>query len=199
VVASVMTGAVAGFLARDGDGVSTLESRFIAWEAAVSWAQSAWQQFFGGGLAVKIIHVEGQWWDTQPLDSSWASLLVQNGYVGLIAAAGWAAWVLLRSQGAPRPHRVLFLGLWVFLVGRSLVESGLFDATPAFLLFLAVSLLAEGGSRPRLRAELSGGQDGRVTATAPEPAGTGGAGAPAGSLLVHPEHLGGPSAEPSSR
>jgi hypothetical protein len=49
--------------------------------------------------------------------------------------------------------RVLFLGLLVFVVGRSTVESGMFDATPAFLLLAALSALAERGSADRLAAE----------------------------------------------
>ena len=111
------------------------------------------QTVFGGGLNVKIIPVAGQYWETQPLDSSWASLLVQTGLLGLLVAAGWVCWVARGVLRAPYPHRVLFVGLWVFLVGRSLLESGLFDASPAFLLFLAVSLLAESTSRLRLRDE----------------------------------------------
>ncbi|MGY1747629.1 hypothetical protein ACI781_19130, partial [Blastococcus sp. SYSU D00695] len=54
---------------------------------------------------------------------------------------------------APRAHRVLVVGLLVLLLGRSTVESGLFDATPAFLLFLAVSAAVEGGTRRRLAGE----------------------------------------------
>ena len=77
--------------------------------------------------------------------------------LGLLVAAGWVCWVARGALRAPYPHRVLFVGLWVFLVGRSLLESGLFDASPAFLLFLAVSLLAEGASRQRLRDELTDG------------------------------------------
>ena len=114
----------------------------------------AWQLVFGGGLSVKIIQVQGQWWNEQPLDSSWVSLLVQTGVLGLVAAAGWVLWVLRGVLRAPLPQRALFVGLWVFLVGRSLVESGLFDATPAFLGFFALSLLAEGGTRARLGSEL---------------------------------------------
>jgi O-antigen ligase len=153
-VAVVTTGLLAGFLERDGTGVSTLESRFIAWDAATRWAESGWQLVFGGGLSVKIIEVEGQWWNEQPLDSSWVSLLVQTGLLGLIASAAWVLWVLRGVLRAPRPYRALFVGLWVFLIGRSLVESGLFDATPAFLGFFALSLLVEGGTRERLRYEL---------------------------------------------
>jgi hypothetical protein len=153
-IAVVTTGVVAGFLERDGTGVSTLESRFVAWDAASHWAESVWQLVFGGGLSVKIIQVQGQWWNEQPLDSSWVSLLVQTGVLGLVAAALWILWVLRGVLRAPRPYRALFLGLWVFLVGRSLVESGLFDATPAFLGFFALSLLVEGGTRRGLRDEL---------------------------------------------
>jgi hypothetical protein len=152
-ITALATGVLSGFLQRDGAGVSTLESRFVAWDAAASWADSLWQLVFGGGLSVKIIQVQGQWWNEQPLDSSWVSLLVQTGVLGLVVSAGWAVWVLRGVLRAPREHRALFLGLWVFLVGRSLVESGLFDATPSFLGFFALSLLAEGGSRARLGEE----------------------------------------------
>jgi hypothetical protein len=81
------------------------------------------------------------------------SLLVQTGVLGLVVSAGWVIWVLRGVLRAPRAYRALFFGLWVFFVGRSLVESGLFDATPAFLGFFALSLLVEGGTRARLREE----------------------------------------------
>jgi O-antigen ligase len=153
VLAVAGTGAVGAFVERGGDGTSTLGSRFIAWREALVWATSDWQTVFGGGLSVKIIRVRGQYWDTQPLDSTWASLLVQTGVLGLAVATVWICWTFRGTLLAPRPYRVLFLGLLVFLVGRSLLESGLFDATPAFVLFVAVSLLAEGASRRRLRSE----------------------------------------------
>jgi hypothetical protein len=152
-LAVVSTSAVAGFAERDGAGTSTLQSRFIAWGASRSWSDSAWQQVFGGGLSVKIIPVQGQWWAEQPLDSSWVSALVQTGVIGVLVAAGWSLWALRGAWRAPRPLRALFLGLLVYLLGRSVLESGLFDATPAFLAFFAVSLLAEGGSRARLAGE----------------------------------------------
>jgi hypothetical protein len=87
------------------------------------------------------------------LDSTWVSLLVQAGWFGVLVGAGWVLWTVRGVLRAPRRHRVLFMGLLVFLLGRSVLESGLFDATVAFLLFTAVSLLAEGGSRDRLAAE----------------------------------------------
>jgi hypothetical protein len=152
-VAVATTGIASAFAERGGDGTSTLGSRFIAWRAALVWAHSNWQEVFGGGLSVKIIRVTGQYWETQPLDSSWASLLVQTGVLGFAVAVLWVLWVARGARRAPYPHRVLFLGLGLFLVGRSLLESGLFDASPAFLLFFALSLLAEGSSRDRLRSE----------------------------------------------
>ncbi|SDN47893.1 hypothetical protein SAMN05660642_04916 [Geodermatophilus siccatus] len=150
IIVVYWTGAIVSFGERAPDKGSTLESRFIAWSAARTWAESAWQAVFGGGLSVKLIPVKGQWWDQQLLDSTWVSALVQAGVLGLLVAVVWAIWVLRGVVRAPREHRVLFLGLFVFLVGRSLLESGLFDATPAFLLFVAVSVTVEGGSRSSL-------------------------------------------------
>jgi O-antigen ligase len=153
VVVAVVTGAVTAFLQRDGDGLSTVESRLIAWRDAVARDDGVWQELFGGGLSVKIIPVRGQYWDTQPLDSSWVSLLVQAGTVGVAVAACWMVWTLRGALRAPYTTRVLVTGLLVFLLGHSIMESGLFDATPTFLLFMAVSLLVEGGSRDRLTGE----------------------------------------------
>lgn len=147
------TSLVGSFLARDGTGDSTLQSRFIAWSAARLWADSFWQGAFGGGLSIKEIPVKGQWWNKQVLDSSWASVLVQAGLVGSVIAIGWVLWAWRGARLAEPPYRALFLGTLVFLVGRGMLESGLFDASPAFLFFMTVSLLAEGGSRQRLRAE----------------------------------------------
>jgi O-antigen ligase len=166
VVGAVATGAFAGFLERDGTGTSTLDSRYVAWDAATHWADDAWQLVFGGGLSIKIIPVKGQYWDTQPLDSSWVSLLVQAGILGVLTAGLWALWALRGALRAPRPHRALFLGVLLFVLGRSVLESGLFDATPAFVLLLAVSVLAEGGSRRRLAEELQ--ETGATVAVRPQ-------------------------------
>jgi hypothetical protein len=153
VVLAALTGAITGFLERDGTGLSTVDSRMIAWHAALSQDGGIWQSLFGSGLSVKIIHVTGQYWDTQPLDSTWMSLLVQSGFVGAAIAALWALWSLVRAARTPYAHRVVFLGLLVFLIGRSVLESGLIDATPDFMLFMATALLSEGGSRTRVASE----------------------------------------------
>jgi hypothetical protein len=147
VIVAASTNGFTSFLERDGAGTSTLQSRFIAWSATRSWAESVWQMLFGGGLSVKLIPVSGQWWDTQLLDSSWVSALVQGGAIGLLCVAAWVLWVLRGTWRVQRQYRILFSGLLVYLIGRSFLESGLFDATPPFILFMMVSLLSEGGSR----------------------------------------------------
>lgn len=154
VVATVLTGAVGEFVQRDGTGTSTLDARLIAWRAAATWAEGAWQAAFGGGLSVKVIPVDGQHWDTQLLDSSWVSALVQSGQVGLAIACVWVLWTCRVALHVPPVYRVLLVGLLTFVLGRSLLESGLFDATPMAVTFFAVALLAEGGSRAGLTAEV---------------------------------------------
>jgi hypothetical protein len=138
------------FSERDGTGTSTLESRFVAWSAARSWAANGWQEVFGGGLSLKLIPVKGQWWNQQLLDSSWVSALVQGGALGLTVAIVWVLWTFRGVLRVPRIHRVLLLGLLVFVVGRSFLESGLFDATPTFLVLMTVCAAVEGGSRSSL-------------------------------------------------
>jgi O-antigen ligase len=153
VVVAVATGAITAFLQRNGTGLSTVDSRFIAWHAAVAQDGGLWHRLFGGGLSVKVIHVQGQYWATQPLDSTWMSLLVQAGALGVAVAAVWAVRALAGAVSAPHQHLVLLLGILVFLIGRSGLESGLFDATPDFMFFMAAALLTEGGSRARVRDE----------------------------------------------
>ncbi|WP_346621729.1 hypothetical protein [Blastococcus montanus] len=148
-LAAVSTGAVGEFAERDGAGASTLAARFIAWRASLTWAEGPWQTAFGGGLSVKLIPVEGQHWDTQLLDSSWVSALVQSGVVGLAVALAWALWTCRGVLHVPPADRLLLTGLLTFVLGRSVLESGLFDATPMALTFVAVALLAERGSRAR--------------------------------------------------
>jgi len=146
VVAS--TSAVASFADRtDASGNSTLDSRFIAWDAALDFAASAWQWAFGAGLSVKLIPVAGQWWNEQLLDSSWVSVFVQAGLVGTLVAAGWVVGAFRGLRRLPATLRPLAVTLLVFVVARSILESGLFDATPALVVLLAVSFAGERGTQ----------------------------------------------------
>lgn len=142
------TSTVSDLFERGGQqNITTLSSRTIAWDAALQFNIPWWQQWFGGGLAMKRIPVAGQYWKNQILDSSWISALVQGGVVGLALAALWICTTVVASLYCDRRWRSLWLGLLMFLVGRSFLESGLFDATPAFLLLMMVSVMSEKASR----------------------------------------------------
>jgi hypothetical protein len=139
---------VSGYLDRGGThNIATLNSRAIAWSAAIHLRTDFWQHWFGGGLSLKMSPVTGQFWKTQILDSSWVSALVQAGVLGLILLAAWVVAVLVATFRCPRPYRLLWTGLLIYIVGRSVLESGMLDATPTFVLFLLVSITSEQPSR----------------------------------------------------
>ena len=128
-------------LLRGGDEqVTTLSNRTIAWEAALTMNRDVWQTWFGQGLAQKMVSVPGQWWDTQLLDSSWASAYVQGGILGFALVAILAVSTVARAAFSPRCEGALWLGLAVLAVVRGFLESGLFDSTTAFLVFCVTAM-----------------------------------------------------------
>lgn len=142
---TLRTEAVTSFFAREGAGegdLRTLNSRSIAWEAALSHAQTPWTQWFGEGLAIKQVPVEGQYWDIQNIDSSWFSSLVQTGWLGVFLLVLWVLLLAWKTTLMPREPRMIFQGLLAALLFRSIPETGLIDSSPAFLTFLTLSLLA---------------------------------------------------------
>lgn len=142
------TNTVSALFSRGRDqNVTTLSSRTIAWDAALQFDLSWWQQWFGGGLAMKRIPVVGQYWKVQVLDSSWISALVQGGLIGLALTVLWILTIVVASLRCDRLWRSLWLGLVAFLVSRSFLESGLFDSTTAFLLLMLVSIMSENVAR----------------------------------------------------
>ena len=139
----LQTDLLGSVLERGGsENVTTLASRTIAWNAAFQMDGPWTQMWLGGGLSMKQIPVSGQYWDTQLLDSSWVSAFVQGGYVGMGLVLLWIAVVAVACVKADRAWRPLLTGLAVFTVGRSILESGLFDASAAFITFALVSLAA---------------------------------------------------------
>lgn len=147
------TDLVSAYFGRSNQGsVATLNSRTIAWSAALDVPQNPVAALMGGGLALKQIPVQGQYWNVQGLDSSWVSAWVQGGAIGLTLLAVWAGSALIAGWRTPRPYRMVITGMLVFLIIRSVTESGLIDATPSFLLFMTMSVLAEAGSRSTLVA-----------------------------------------------
>jgi hypothetical protein len=144
---------LSAYFGRSNQGsVATLNSRTIAWSAALDLPQNAVTWWMGGGLALKQIPVQGQYWNVQGLDSSWVSAWVQGGLLCLLLLAVWVLSALAAGCRTPQPYRMLITGMLLFLVIRSFLESGLIDATPSFLLFMTMSMLAEAGTRPTLVA-----------------------------------------------
>jgi len=144
VYAATATSVLTGYFARGGEeNVTTLSSRTIAWSAAFSFPDTPWVRWMGAGLARKQIPVEGQYWDQQLLDSSWISALVQAGLLGALILLVWILFTGWATFRVPAPSRMLYVGLMVFLLVRSVLESGLLDSTPAFITFFLVSLLVD--------------------------------------------------------
>lgn len=139
----VSTDALTEAFTREGSAqdLTSLSNRTIAWQAALTPKHSDWLTWLGGGLSMKRIEVPGQWWSHQILDSSWISALVQGGYVGAaicVALIVCGAYRVVRTPGEIRGFR---LALILFLVLRGILESGLFDASTAFLAcFTAIAL-----------------------------------------------------------
>lgn len=128
------------FIRGDSENLSSLSNRTIAWSAAASLKRDFWQTWFGQGLSQKEISVPGQPWDTQILDSTWVSALVQGGYLGLAVVASLTLLTLLTAVVAPRATGPLWPGLVLFLTLGAFLESGLFDGTIAFMVFLVAAL-----------------------------------------------------------
>lgn len=143
-LATPVLGAVFG---RGGlEGVTTLSSRTIAWNAALHLADDFWSRSFGAGLALKQIPVPARFWSVQGLDSSWFSALVQVGWFGVALVVAWTLAAAFRGAVGERP--ALWVPLLMLLVLRASLESGLFDSSPAFLAFL-VAVIGVWTTRPK--------------------------------------------------
>lgn len=126
-----------------GGGVLTLNSRTIAWTAALDQPYEFWQTWFGRGLSAKTVGVEGTFWDTQVLDSSWVSAFVQAGVLGTVLLVAWMVGTLVAAARLPHPQRSLYLPMAVFVLLYSVTASGLVDAYVLFLVMLLCSLMTD--------------------------------------------------------
>jgi len=139
------TDLLASVFNRGGEAkVATLSNRTIAWEAALQMDRDVWQTWFGQGLAQKTISVPGQWWDTQMLDSSYISALVQGGILGVILIVALAGSTLAYAGFSPRAKGATWLGLAAYSILDAFLESGLFDGSVQFMVFLVTALGAFG-------------------------------------------------------
>lgn len=141
---AALTPAVTEYATR-GDEASTLtlNSRTVAWSAAAHYADTGLGQLFGSGLAVKEIPVSAMYRDEQILDSTWVSAVVQAGALGTLTLALMTLLTLVRALALRPPYRSLAFTVLLMLVLRSALESGLFDATAAFVPFLCFALCPE--------------------------------------------------------
>ncbi|WP_414973596.1 hypothetical protein [Arthrobacter agilis] len=133
------TGLVGTLLNREGETSNfTLNSRTIAWDVVLQTPFESLQKWVGAGLSVKTVHVKGQYWNDQVLDSSWISALAQTGLIGTAVLAALVLVVLvLNLRGGSR--NALPIALLVFLLIRSFLETGLLDASVTFMVFIALA------------------------------------------------------------
>jgi hypothetical protein len=130
----------------DTAGVLTLNSRTVAWDAALHYAHTLPSQVLGVGLAVKQIPVSAMYRTDQILDSTWVSAYVQAGVLGTTVLALLVLVTMARAATSQPPTRSLAVAILILLVGRSILESGMFDASPSFITFMCVALTLQ---RPR--------------------------------------------------
>lgn len=125
------------------ENISTLNSRSIGWAAAFDYPATEWNRWLGSGLSVKMMPVQGQYWDMQGLDSSWVSAVVHAGWIGAGLLAIWVVTVAVRSFWLPRDLRLLVQAVLGYLIIRSVLENGLLDSTGTFVAFLLISLVVD--------------------------------------------------------
>ncbi|MET4059038.1 hypothetical protein ABIB35_000567 [Arthrobacter sp. UYP6] len=146
--ALLYTPALMNMVMRPGSApLLTLNSRTLAWETVLKTPVQTWERWVGGGLPIKTVSVEGQYWETQVLDSSWMSSLAQAGVLGTVVLATWAVLLLLRTLRTA--SNTALPAILIFVLLRSFLENGLTEASTTFLLFFAISLMVwEPQARP---------------------------------------------------
>jgi hypothetical protein len=126
----------------DPAGVTTLNSRTVAWTAALNYAETLPEKLIGSGLALKQIPVTALYRSEQILDSTWISALIQVGYVGVGVLLLLVLSTLIKALGLPRSERALIFPLTAMVTIVSVLESGMFDTAAPFLVFFTMSVLA---------------------------------------------------------
>jgi hypothetical protein len=136
-----------------GQGVGrllTLNSRTISWGAVLDTPSDEWPWWIGNGLSMKSVPVLGQAWDTQVFDSSWISSIAQDGAIGTVLLAVYAAGTLIavayrRSLGS------LGLAIAGTVFIRSFFENGLIESSTTFTVFFALALASWPGTQETAR------------------------------------------------
>ena len=135
------TDAIRHFASHGGTSpIESAGSRVIAWNAMLEMDRTPMQTLFGQGLAAKSVPVTGQFWTTQILDSSWFSAFLQAGLIGIVLAITLVIYAATQAFRNARPAKDLWVALLVFVVVRSIFESGLIDTSMSFVVFMVVAM-----------------------------------------------------------
>lgn len=141
VFSFTFTDAIRHFSTRSGTSpIESAGSRVIAWNAVLGMDRTPMQTLFGEGLSGKFVPVTGQFWSTQLMDSSWFSAFLQAGLIGVVLAIALVIYAATQALRNARPAKDLWLALLVFVVVRSIFESGLLDTSMSFVVFMVVSM-----------------------------------------------------------
>jgi hypothetical protein len=142
------TGVLAALVTRNQPTgqIGTLNSRTIAWNVVLATPWNEWARWWGTGYSTTQVAVTGQYWQTQVLDSSWVSALAQVGVIGTLLLGLWVAATVVSSLRRST-IRALALPIMIFVLPRSVLESGLVDSSTFFMFFFAISVLVEPISR----------------------------------------------------
>ncbi|WP_414635455.1 O-antigen ligase family protein [Actinophytocola sp.] len=133
---------------QDAESLANLTGRQKVWDALLDAQRSTIEELFGIGLTNKSFN-------GLPIDSSWLSVYLEQGYVGVVLV-GFAILTLLfvAALRPPSVQRACAVFLITYCLIASYTEAGLGDASPYLLnLTLAAALLTraqrDGKVKPR--------------------------------------------------
>ena len=124
-----------------GSSVMTLNSRTVAWQSALGYHDTTAGQLFGGGLSLKQVPVSAMYRSEQMIDSTWVSAILQTGYLGLVLLVLLVLSSVVAAFRATAAPVALTVSLLAMVTTASVLESGMFDTTPAFVLFFTLALV----------------------------------------------------------
>ena len=133
---------------QSAEEVANLTGRTLVWSAVFAQPRPVLEQLFGSGLSNKSFN-------GLPVDSTWASAYLDEGWFGLTLVAAMVLLLLLLAVTRERgPQRAVGLFLTVYCLVASFTETGLSDASPYLLdLTVAATLLS---SQVRVRQRDAG-------------------------------------------
>jgi hypothetical protein len=154
IYVAYFTPVLEGYATRgDTASVLTLNSRTVAWRAALDYPDGMTERMFGVGMSVKKIPVSAMYRNEQILDSTWISAVVQTGVLGVLVLAVLVIVTMLRAFVLAPPYRSLTVAVLLMILIVSFLESGLFDASVAFIAFFSFAFVAQETTGQRMGVE----------------------------------------------